>query len=257
LAILAVKRRESARSKHREFEILTADKNLEEHASGGYKSSWPKTDPEFAVSRTASPDLKKLMKFADVRENQDMAERLPLISDDSARTESTALFLCDDPEKRWCVLHTKSRREKKVAEQSVRFGIRHYFPLRKSITGRRGRRYTSMVPIFSGYVFAYIDWADRRRLFQTGHIASVIDVMDQDNLVEELKNIRLIEETGHFLHPVLEIAKGKRVRIIDGPLSGLDGTVIRIKGKSCIVLAVDIIRQAVACEIDAGMLVLA
>jgi len=186
-----------------------------------------------------------------------MAERSPLIPDDSVGMKSTELFLRDDADKRWCVIHTKSRREKKVAEQSLRFGIRHYLPLRKSITGRRGRRYTAMLPIFSGYVFAYIDWADRRRLFQTGHVARVIDVVDQEKLLGELRNIRLVEETGLFLHPVLEVARGKRVRIIDGPLSGLEGVVSRIKGKSCLILEVDIIQQAVACEIDAGMVVLA
>lgn len=186
-----------------------------------------------------------------------MAERLPLIPDDSVATKGSALFLLDDPDKRWYVVHTKSRREKKVAELCTRFGIRHYLPLRKSFTGRRGRRYTAMVPIFAGYVFTYIDWADRRRLFQTGHVARMIDVMDQKKLLGELRNVKLVEETGLFLHPVLEVARGKRVRIIDGPLSGLEGVVSRIKGRNCLVLEVDIIRQAVACEIDAGMVILA
>jgi transcription antitermination factor NusG len=112
-----------------------------------------------------------------------------------------------------------------------------------------------MVPIFPGYVFAYLDWADRQRLWQTGHIARMIDVVDQKRLLDELQNIRIVERSGSFLHPVSRIAKGKRVRIIDGPLSGFEGIVSRIKGKSCVVMKVDIIHQAVACEIDAGMVV--
>jgi transcription antitermination factor NusG len=164
-------------------------------------------------------------------------------------------FLCDDPDKRWCVLYTRSRREKKIAEQCRRFAIRHYLPLRKSITGRRGRRYTAMVPIFTGYVFVCMDREDRRRLLQTGHVARTIDVPDQEKLLSELRDIRQIEESGSFLHPVFRLAKGKQVRIIDGPLAGREGTVSRFKGKNCVVLKVDIINQAVACEIDAGMVV--
>ena len=164
-------------------------------------------------------------------------------------------FLCDDPNKRWCVIYTRSRREKKIAEQCRQFGIRHYLPLRKSITGRRGRRYTTMVPIFPGYVFVYMDWADRRRLLRGNHVAQIIDVVDQEKLLTELRDIRQVEESGSFLHPVSRIAKGKKVRIMDGPLAGLEGTVSRLKGKSCVVIKVDIIHQAVACEIDTGMVV--
>lgn len=162
----------------------------------------------------------------------------------------TEIFICDDPDKRWCVIHTRSRREKKIAEKCAQFGIRHYLPLRKSVTGRRGRRYTAMVPIFPGYVFVYIDWSDRRKLYQTNHIARVIDVVDQENLLDELRNVRRVEESGSFLHPLTKITRGRRVRIIDGPLAGLEGTVKRVKGKNCVVLNVDIIRQSVACEID-------
>ncbi len=180
-----------------------------------------------------------------------MAERLPK----TILAADPNLFVCDDPNKRWCVLYTRSRREKKIAAQCVQYGIRHYLPLRKSVTGRRGRRYTAMVPIFSGYVFVYMDWANRRRLLQTNHVARTIDVPDQEKLLSELRDIRQIEESGSFLHPVSRIARGKRVRILDGPLAGLEGTVSRLKGKSCVVLKVDIIHQAVACEIDVGMVV--
>jgi transcriptional antiterminator RfaH len=164
-------------------------------------------------------------------------------------------FLCDDPNKKWCVLYTRSRREKKIAAKCVQYGIRHYLPLRKSVTGRRGRRYTARVPFFPGYVFVYMDSEDRRRLLRTNHVVRTIDAPDQEELLSELRDIRQIEESGSFLHPVSGIAKGKRVRILDGPLVGLEGTVSRLKGKSCVVLKVDIIRQAVACEIDAGMVV--
>jgi transcription antitermination factor NusG len=165
------------------------------------------------------------------------------------------LFVCDDPSKRWCVLHTKSRREKKIAEQCGRSGIRYYLPLRKSVTGCRGRRYVAMVPIFSGYVFAYLDWTGRKRLYQTNHIARVIDVVDQGRLLDELRSVRRVEESGSFLYPLTSITKGTSVRIIDGPLAGLQGKVCRVKSKHCVVLEVDIIKQAVACEIDAGMVV--
>ena len=176
------------------------------------------------------------------------------LGETSVEAEET-LLVCDNADKRWCVIYTRSRREKKVASSCRQFGVRHYLPLRKSITGRRGRRYAAMVPIFPGYVFVYLDWADRQRLWQTRHIAKIIDVVDQNKFIEELKNISTVEKSGSFLHPVSAITKGKRIRIIDGPLYGLEGRISRIKGKNCVVLEVDIIQQGVACEIDASMVV--
>lgn len=163
------------------------------------------------------------------------------------------LFADDDPSKRWYVLHTKSRREKKLAERCSHLSIRHYLPLRKSITGKRGRRKISDVPLFPGYVFSCFDRMQRHDLLVTGHVANVLQVIDQEGLLKDLRNIKDACDKGAFLEPASIVKRGERVRIMDGPLVGLEGVVKRHAGKYRLILHVDCIQQAVACEIDIRM----
>lgn len=51
-------------------------------------------------------------------------------------------------------------------------------------------------------------------------------------------------------HPYLAV--GNRVRIVDGPLVGMQGILVRKKGKLRVVLVVDEIRQSAAVEVNAN-----
>jgi transcription antitermination factor NusG len=164
-----------------------------------------------------------------------------------------ALLISGDVLRKWYVLHTKSRREKKLAERCRQLSIRHYLPLRKNITGRRGRRQISDVPLFPSYIFSYLDRTERYDLLCSGHIANVLDVVDQEGLLKDLWNIKDACDRGVFLEPSSIIKKGQRVRIMDGPLVGLEGVVKRHSGRYRLILHIECIQQAVACEIDIRM----
>jgi len=165
------------------------------------------------------------------------------------------LFACGDPERKWYVLHTKSRREKKLVERCSVLGIPSYLPLRRNMTVCRGRRHAADVPMFPGYAFAYLRREDRIEVYRTGHTANVIDVFDQQGLLSDLRRIKEVHDRGGLLVPEPVVKRGARVRIVDGPLAGLDGIVRTRKGKSRLILSVDCIRQAVACEVDISMVV--
>jgi len=51
--------------------------------------------------------------------------------------------------------------------------------------------------------------------------------------------------------PYPYIVKGDRVEIVQGPLRGLQGILIEKKGVYRFILSIDLIQQAVACEVDA------
>jgi len=163
------------------------------------------------------------------------------------------LLVSGNTDRRWYVLHTKSRREKKLAQRCSQLGIRHYLPLRKSITGRRGRRHIAEVPLFPGYMFSYLDRVDYGHLLRTGHMANALNVVDQEGLLNDLRNIKDASERHALLEPASIVKRGQRVRIVDGPLFGLEGIVRSHKGRYRLILAVNCIQQAVACEIDIRM----
>ncbi|MCZ6484113.1 MAG: hypothetical protein O6826_00250, partial [Acidobacteria bacterium] len=51
--------------------------------------------------------------------------------------------------------------------------------------------------------------------------------------------------------PYPHIVKGNRVEIVRGPLRGLQGNLVEKKGAFRFILTIDLIQQAVACEVDA------
>jgi transcription antitermination factor NusG len=69
----------------------------------------------------------------------------------------------------------------------------------------------------------------------------------QENEIETLR-AGLTRNVWVEPHPYLKV--GRRVRVRSGPMAGLSGILVRRKDKFRVVLSVDLIRQAVALEVD-------
>jgi transcriptional antiterminator RfaH len=157
-------------------------------------------------------------------------------------------------EARWVVVHTRPRAEKKLAEFGRQQKMTVFLPLHQRLHryGARERVFSS--PLFAGYVFCLADPAGRRLLQQNRHAANVLEVLDQAQLVQQLRQIQSALCLGDLLEVMPYLESGHRVRVLAGPLRGAEGIVLRVKGKSRIVLNVDMIRESVAVEVDSAML---
>jgi transcription antitermination factor NusG len=110
------------------------------------------------------------------------------------------------------------------------------------------------LPLFPGYLFARVGEHRWRDLLRTHGVVAVVGDGTWPIAVPDEQ----IEAIGRALrfqlrcdpHPFL--AEGQRVRVVNGPLSGLEGTLVRKKSDYRLVLTVELIRQAVALEISAA-----
>ena len=158
--------------------------------------------------------------------------------------------------KRWVVLRTKARAEKKLSEYCTIHQIENFLPLRKSIKRYEKRTAEFYIPMFTGYLFAQICVEDEPTLNRSSHLATIIrpDKLAEETLVSELNDVkRLIEATldGEIVvRPEIEV--GKTIFIKSGPLAGLNGIVQRWKNKSRISVNVDMIGQSVMMEVEAS-----
>ena len=154
----------------------------------------------------------------------------------------------------WWVAHTKSRNEKSLAQNFLKWEIPYFLPLREQVSRRKGRVLKSLLPIFSGYVFFRGDRDQRYLAMTTNRIANIIEVVDQQNLNRELKSIYLALDSGLPVDPHPYIKSGDRCRVTAGAMTGVEGIVIRKKNLVRILLKVDMLGQAAAVEIDADLL---
>lgn len=153
-------------------------------------------------------------------------------------------------EGRWWVAHTRPRAEKALAADLTRFGIPHYLPLHESVTRSRAtnRVSRSMLPVFPGYLFFAATEELRLQALKTNRIVNVLTVPDQEQLIGELRQIQrvLTSNTGFARKPRLQV--GHWVRIIAGPLEGVEGVVSSQRSPRRVFLNVDILGQSITVE---------
>ena len=154
----------------------------------------------------------------------------------------------------WHVLHVRPRCEKKMADYCGANSLTCDLPLREETKIYQRRRVTVRKPVFPGYVFACFAPAERLALLKSNQVVRVLPVLDQAQLVHELAQVRQALCVDPTLNACAAFTQGRRVRIESGPFQGLEGIVQTVRNRTRIVLNVDMIGQAVAVEVDLGML---
>jgi transcription antitermination factor NusG len=135
------------------------------------------------------------------------------------------------PDGQWWCLHTKPRQEKATARDLREQGVVYYLPqtVKESRTPQ-GRRLQSVVPLFAGYMFLYGDPRDRVAALRGNRLVNILEVVDQDGLVRDLRQVARMLSSGLTITAETMAPVGAKVRINTGPLTGIIGTVIR-RGK--------------------------
>jgi transcription antitermination factor NusG len=154
---------------------------------------------------------------------------------------------------RWWVAHTKAHNEKALAHSLLTWGVAYFLPMMERVTVRRGRKVRCLHPLFPGYVFFAGDATAPPRVRMTNRVANILFVDDQDRLVSELTQLENALEAGAVLQPHRYLREGAICRVRSGVFSGVEGMVLSGAGCPKLVLQVHALGQAVALEIDAGM----
>ena len=136
-----------------------------------------------------------------------------------------------EPDRLWCCLHIKPRQEKATARDLRAARIPFYLPqIVHEDRTPAGRKTRSILPLFGGYLFLFGDKSQRLGAFQGNRLVNVLEVADQDGLMRDLRQVHRMLCSGLTILPEPCAPIGGRIRITNGPLTGLVGTVVR-RGK--------------------------
>jgi len=154
----------------------------------------------------------------------------------------------------WFAAYTNSHHEKRVALHFGERQIEFFLPLYS--TRRRWRNRCEMnleLPLFPNYVFVRIDSRERVRVLEVPGVVSLVGFGRIPAPLPDFEIEALRSGLGQRkIEPYPYLVIGERVRIKAGPMTGLEGVLIRKKSNFRIVLALDVILQCVAVEVDAG-----
>ncbi len=134
---------------------------------------------------------------------------------------------------------------------SRRFEIPFFLPLVMRQNRIRNRIVEAYFPLFSGYVFMFGRDDERVRSLTTNRVSTVLAVPDQWQLRNDLKQLNQLIEVDAPLTIERRLEPGRRVRIKNGPMRGLEGIITQRRGgKRRLLVAVEFLQHGVSVEID-------
>jgi transcription antitermination factor NusG len=152
----------------------------------------------------------------------------------------------------WYAAYTCARHEKKVAHQLEERGVEYFLPVYHSVRRWKDRRKEIEFVLFPSYVFVRLALVDRFRVLRLPGVVRFVAFHGQPaplptGDIEALRNgIAQWLQPEH--HPYL--TAGRRVKVVQGPLSGAQGILVRWKNSCRLVISIDAIMRSVSVEID-------
>jgi transcriptional antiterminator RfaH len=156
--------------------------------------------------------------------------------------------------RRWLAIYTKARQEKSLARELWKYHIPFYLPLVRKASVSRGRKRTSLMPLFGGYVFLFGSEEERVRSLATNRISRVLTVEDPDQLVFDLRQLRQLIAANAPLTVESRMGPGQQVRVRQGAFAGLEGIVLKRHGQTRLLVSINFLQQGASVEIDDFML---
>ena len=164
----------------------------------------------------------------------------------------SAVLPAEYREPRWFAAYICANHEKRVAIQLAQRSVEHFLPLYETVRRWKDRRMRLELPLFPGYVFVRLALVDRLRVLQVPSVVRLVGFSGQPCALPEteIEAMRACLARTACLEPHPYITVGRRVRVMSGPLAGLEGLVIRKKNRLRFILSLDLIGRSAAVEID-------
>ena len=154
----------------------------------------------------------------------------------------------------WFAVWTKSRHEQVVREQIEGQGLEAFLPTITRWSRWKDRRKKIDWPLFPGYCFARFEPGQRLAVLKCSGVVSIVSVDGEIAAIPDLEidGIRRLVTSDLQYDPCPLIQEGSMVEVVHGPLKGVAGRLVRKGAHARLVLAVDLIGQAVSVEVDAA-----
>lgn len=159
----------------------------------------------------------------------------------------------------WYVVHTRSRHEFRIEADLRAKHLEIFLPRLTVPSRRRDRKQLLEVPLFPGYLFIHadLDSPAYHDIIKHRGVVRILGVHGRYEPVpqETVAAVRTMVESGRPYYPWLSLSRGMRVRVVEGPLAGVCGTILRRREhKLRLVVEVELMQRAVAVELDEEIL---
>ena len=155
---------------------------------------------------------------------------------------------------RWNALHTRYQHERQVETMLSAKGFETFLPTYDSFHKWKDRTKKISEALFPGYLFI-ADVTERRlQVMTTPGVCAIVSVGGAPATIpeHEIEAIRKCVSDAGKVEPHPYLQSGDVIRVQSGPLSGVEGVLVRKKDSCRLVVSVQILGRAAAVEIDAA-----
>jgi transcription antitermination factor NusG len=158
---------------------------------------------------------------------------------------------------KWYAIHVRSRHEFQIFDRLKLKGIEAFLPTVEKLRKWKDRKKLVTFPLFPGYLFVRITE-------NAQHMLEVLKIRGVVNMIctlpgepapipdEQINTLQKLVENSETLDPYPYLTEGLNVRIIKGPMAGVEGILVEKLDKHFLVLSVDVLQQGVALTINAA-----
>ena len=152
----------------------------------------------------------------------------------------------------WFAIHVKSNHEKAVCSHLSMKGFEVFLPVCRTRNRWADRYKIVETPLFRGYVFARLDPARPNAIFSTPGVLKIVGTGRYPLPVEEgeITAIRRAVDANLQLRECDFFTRGQHATVIGGTLNGLEGTVVKLRQKTRLILSISLLQRSIALEID-------
>lgn len=160
--------------------------------------------------------------------------------------------------KQWYVIYTRSRAEKKVEAELLAQHIECFLPLQKKLRQWKDRKKWVETPLISGYCFVHVTRKEYYTVLQSYNVVCYITFEGKAAVIPEsqITSLKKMLKQNDFEVSVSpeNFKPGKQVEIIEGPLIGLRGELIKNRGKNKFILRILQMETSIVVEVPASYL---
>jgi len=155
----------------------------------------------------------------------------------------------------WHAVYTRHQHERSVASNLAGKGFEVFLPLYAAARNWTDRVKIVSLPLFPCYVFFRGDLSRRLAVLTTPGIHGIVSSANQPAAIpaSEIEGIRQAIGSGARIEPHPFLKCGDLVRVKCGPLTGMQGILVRKKNVYRLVLSVEMLGKAAAVEVDATL----
>lgn len=157
-------------------------------------------------------------------------------------------------EPKWLAVWTRSRHEKLVRDHLDSRGVEVFLPLLTLPSRRRDRSQLVEIPAFACYLFARIEPSEAHVVKTTRGVVRLLGPTPMEFSVvpdADIEAVRTMVESSLRIDPFPYLKVGSRVRVKNGPLKGIEGTLVKKNKRLRVVVCVELLSQAISAEVSA------